>query len=211
MNDKPFSTVIPFATVGPVENRNPTVKINGRINARRNETYLELMLRSPERALVPSSAQSIGIRFQSLHRGLGFAQPSQEVVQGPVEVVEGVHRGVQQFSSIDNARKDTIQSVVHQRNTSAFDWNSRLRSDCPRIILFAENRNDNTKHEIHGPVFSDFLSVRLGTRDLVGLVITNSWWRAEWYFYKTVYNFKPRFLWNIPIYTLANILCAAPR
>lgn len=63
------------------------------------------MLRSSERTLVSSPAQPIGLRFQSFHRGLSFAQPSQELVQGPVEVVEGVHRGVKQFSSIDDAEK----------------------------------------------------------------------------------------------------------
>lgn len=72
------------------------------------------MLRSSERTLVSSSAKSIGLRFQSLHRGLSFAQPSQELVQGPVEVVEGVHRGMKQFSSIDDTKKDLIDIVFRR-------------------------------------------------------------------------------------------------
>ena len=73
------------------------------------------MLRSSERTLVSSSTKSIGLRFQSLHRGLSFAQPSQELVQGPVEVVEGVHRGMKQFSSIDDTKKDLIDIGIRRR------------------------------------------------------------------------------------------------
>lgn len=80
------------------------------------------MLRSSERTLVSSSAKSIGLRFQSLHRGLSFAQPSQELVQGPVEVVEGVHRGMKQFSSIDDTKKDLIDIVFRR------DWQTQERN-----------------------------------------------------------------------------------
>lgn len=70
------------------------------------------MLRSSERGLIPSSAQSIGFRLQSLHRRLRFAQPGQELVQRPVEVVERVHRGVQQFPSIDDAGNGSVDTAL---------------------------------------------------------------------------------------------------
>lgn len=96
------------------------------------QSYLKLMLRPSERTLIPSSSQSIGFRLQSLHRRLRFAQPGQELVQRPVEVVERVHRGVQQFPSIDDATSGSVDTVLLrdlQSDSAASSFNLRHPTD----------------------------------------------------------------------------------
>lgn len=101
------------------------------------------MLRSSERTLVSSSAKSIGLRFQSLHRGLSFAQPSQELVQGPVEVVEGVHRGMKQFSSIDDTKKD-LMDIVFRHDSDSLLGTTEFAS---MAIARTKSRKNNFYHK----------------------------------------------------------------
>lgn len=66
-------------------------------------TYLERGNVLPDGGRLPLGTHAVHIGLQPLQRAFRLRQPRQELINGSVQVVKGVHRGMQVFAAIHDA------------------------------------------------------------------------------------------------------------